>query len=65
MKRSGIELAPTDRTLGDIRAALDPVLTDPRYANAATAAATHAHPQPPLDHGHELHEAQVAQPALS
>ncbi len=61
----GIELAPTERTVGTIRAAVDAVLTDPRYAIAATAAAAGARAQPPLDHGLDLIEALVAQPAFS
>jgi UDP:flavonoid glycosyltransferase YjiC (YdhE family) len=61
----GIELAPTERTVGDIGAAVDAVLTDPRYAIAAIAAAAGARAQPPLDHGLDLIEALVAQPAFS
>jgi len=61
----GIELAPLDRTVGDIRAAVEAVLTDARYAIAAHAAAAQADAQPPLDHGLDLVEALVAEPALS
>jgi MGT family glycosyltransferase len=61
----GIGLAATDRTVGDIRAAVDAVLTDPRYAAAASAAAAQAAAQPPLDHGLDLLEALIARPVLS
>ena len=61
----GIVLAPVDRTVGDIRTAVGAVLTDPRYASAASAAAAEAAVQPPLDHGLDLVEALVAAPAVS
>jgi UDP:flavonoid glycosyltransferase YjiC (YdhE family) len=56
----GIELAPADRTVGDIRAAVDAVLTDSRFGAAAIAAAAQAAAQPPLGHALDLVEALVA-----
>jgi UDP:flavonoid glycosyltransferase YjiC (YdhE family) len=61
----GIELAPADRTVGAIRAAVDAVLADPRFATASIAAAAQAAAQPPLDHALDLVEALVTTQALS